>query len=101
MASFDLAVRLNQPGRSLIAALSGVLTLIAAIWPSPYLLTWWVWGIAALLQVGAPIPFLAREGVPGRYLWRYPYLVVFAALSPIARLLSRRTGGWYHTPHRG
>jgi len=101
MAPFDLAVRLNQPGRSLIAALSGVLTLIAAIWPSQYLLTWWVWGIAVLLQVGAPIPFLAREGVPGRYLWRYPYLVVFAALSPVVRVLSRRSGGWYHTPHRG
>jgi len=101
MAPFDLAVRLNQPGRSLIAAVSGVLTVVAAIWPSPYLLTWWVWGIATVIQLGTPIAFLAREQVPSRYLWRYPYLVVFAALSPVVRVLSRRSGGWYHTPHRG
>jgi len=101
MAAFDLALRINQPGRSMVAAMSGVLTIVAAVWPSRYLLAWWIWAIATILQVGAPMMFLARDEVPKRYLWRYPYLVVFAALSPVARLLSRRTTGWYHTPHRG
>lgn len=101
MAPFDLALRLVQPGRSLVAALSGLLTVVAAVWPSPYLPAWWVWAIATVAQVGAPILFLAREGVERRYLWRYPILVIFAVLSPVARMLSRRSGGWYHTPHRG
>jgi cellulose synthase/poly-beta-1,6-N-acetylglucosamine synthase-like glycosyltransferase len=101
MAPFDLALRINQPGRSMVAAVSGLLTVVAAIWPSVYLLPWWVWGIATVVQVGAPIVFLARDEVPARYLWRYPYLAVFAALSPVAKLLSRRSTGWYHTPHRG
>jgi hypothetical protein len=101
MAPFDLAVRINQPSRSLVAALSGVLTIVAAVWPSRYLLPWWVWAIAAVLQIGAPMVFLARDEVPTRYLWRYPYLAVFAALSPVAKLLSRRPADWYHTPHRG
>ncbi len=101
MACFDLAVRINQPGRATVAALSGLLTVIAAIWPSRYLLPWWVWAVATIIQVGAPIVFLRLDEVPGRYLWRYPYLVVFAAMSPVAKLLSRRSTGWYHTPHQG
>jgi cellulose synthase/poly-beta-1,6-N-acetylglucosamine synthase-like glycosyltransferase len=101
MAPADLAVRINQPSRSLVAALSAAMTLAAAMWPSSYLLPWWVWAIGTIAQVGAPIVFLARDRVPRRYLWRYPYLVVFAGLSPIARILSRRTTGWYHTPHQG
>ncbi len=101
MAPFDLAVRINQPSRSMVAAVSGVLTIVAAVWPSRYLLPWWIWAIATVLQVGAPMVFLARDEVPARYRWRYPYLAVFAALSPIARLLSRRPTKWYHTPHQG
>jgi len=75
--------------------------IVGAVWPSGYLLPWWVWAIATILQVGAPVVFLKRDEVPARYLWRYPYLAVFAALSPIAKLLSRRPTEWYHTPHRG
>lgn len=96
-ASWDLALRLIQPSRMGIAALSGVLALASALglelWP------WWIWGGLAAIQLFAPIPFLARDRVPARYLVRYPLLVLLPLLKIPARLLRNR--GWYHTPHEG
>jgi hypothetical protein len=46
-----------------------------------------------------PIPFLARDGVSARRLFRYPLLVVLAALWLPVRVLSQRVDAWYHTPH--
>jgi len=37
--------------------------------------------------------------VPGRYLIRYPVLVLLPLLKVPARLIRQR--GWYHTPHDG
>jgi hypothetical protein len=56
-----------------------------------------LWGTVAAVQFLAPIPFLARDGVPVRYLVRYPVLVLVPLLKIPARLL--RQQGWYHTPH--
>ena len=61
------------------------------------LLGWRFWLGAAAVQVLAPIPFLIKDGVPGRYLWKYPVLVVLPLLKIPARLIRQR--GWYHTPH--
>jgi cellulose synthase/poly-beta-1,6-N-acetylglucosamine synthase-like glycosyltransferase len=96
-ASWDLALRLIQPSRMVVAMLSALLALVSALgaplWP------WWLWAGLAAIQLLAPIPFLARDRVPGRYLARYPLLVLLPLLKLPARLV--RSRGWYHTPHEG
>jgi cellulose synthase/poly-beta-1,6-N-acetylglucosamine synthase-like glycosyltransferase len=96
-ASLDLALRLIQPSRMGVAVLSALLALSSALgaplWP------WWLWAAIALVQILAPIPFLLRDHVPGRYLVRYPLLILLPLMKLPARLL--RTRGWYHTPHEG
>lgn len=99
--AFDLAIRTLQPSRTLMVGFSGLLALAAALWPGKYLLPWPVWLAAVAVQFLAPIPFLVREGVPAKYLWRYPLLAVFALLWLPVRVVARRATGWYHTPHRG
>ena len=100
-ASLDQALRLVQPGRTFLALVSGVLTALAAITGSAWLLPWPVLGVATAIQVLEPIPFLAREGIPLRRLIRYPFLIVLAALWLPIRFASRRVDQWYHTPHEG
>jgi cellulose synthase/poly-beta-1,6-N-acetylglucosamine synthase-like glycosyltransferase len=96
-ASWDLALRLIQPSRMGVAVVSGLLALASALglplWP------WWVWLAIASVQVLAPIPFLLRDHVPGRYIWRYPVLILLPLIKLPARFLRAR--GWYHTPHQG
>ncbi|HUP17829.1 MAG TPA: glycosyltransferase [Acidimicrobiia bacterium] len=96
-ASWDLALRLIQPSRMGVALLSALLALAsglaAPLWP------WWLWAAIALVQILAPIPFLLRDHVPGRYVLRYPLLVLLPLMKLPARLLPAR--GWYHTPHEG
>jgi hypothetical protein len=95
--SWDLALRLIQPSRMGVAMLSALLALSSALgaplWP------WWVWAAIALVQLLAPIPFLLRDHVPGRYVLRYPLLILLPLMKLPARLLPAR--GWYHTPHEG
>jgi cellulose synthase/poly-beta-1,6-N-acetylglucosamine synthase-like glycosyltransferase len=97
--ALDQALRLVQPSRMFVALLSGVLTALAVFTGSSWLFPWQVWGVATAIQVLEPIPFLARDGVPSRRLVRYPLLIVLAALWLPIRVLSRRVGDWYHTPH--
>jgi cellulose synthase/poly-beta-1,6-N-acetylglucosamine synthase-like glycosyltransferase len=96
-ASWDLVLRLIQPSRMGVAMLSALLALSSALgaplWP------WGLWAAIALVQILAPIPFLLRDHVPGRYLVRYPLLILLPLMKLPARLL--RTRGWYHTPHEG
>ena len=97
-ASFDLALRLIQPSRIGVALLSGLLAVAAALgveglWP------WWVWAVLAMVQLLAPIPFLFRDRIPARYLWRYPLLILLPLIKIPGRFL--RSRGWYHTPHEG
>jgi cellulose synthase/poly-beta-1,6-N-acetylglucosamine synthase-like glycosyltransferase len=101
LGPFDLALRLTQPSRTFLAMLTAILAVAAGVWPSAYLLPWWMWTGAALIQVLVPLPFLAREGVSARYLWRYPVITVFGILWIPIRVLSRLRRGWYHTPHQG
>ena len=95
--AWDLALRLIQPSRMVVALLSAVLAVAAALgaplWP------WWFWVGLAVIQLLAPIPFLAKDRVPRRYLVRYPLLF----LLPLLKLPARFVGGrdWYHTPHEG
>jgi cellulose synthase/poly-beta-1,6-N-acetylglucosamine synthase-like glycosyltransferase len=100
-ATLDQALRLVQPGRSFIALVSILMTILAATTGSDWLLPWRVWAIATAVQVLEPIPFLAREGVSAGQLARYPLLVILAALWIPIRLASSVVRGWYHTPHRG
>jgi cellulose synthase/poly-beta-1,6-N-acetylglucosamine synthase-like glycosyltransferase len=60
-AAFDLAVRLVQPSRMGVAMGSAGLALLSAA--GVPLLSAWTWGSVALLQLLAPLPFLARDGV--------------------------------------
>lgn len=96
-ASFDLALRLVQPSRMGVALLSAAVAALAvlgvSLWP------WWVWAGLALAQLLAPIPFLVRDRVPGRYLARYPLLMALPLIKIWARFVPNR--GWYHTPHQG
>lgn len=93
--SRDLALRLVQPSRAGIALISSVLAIASALgvplWP------WQLWAVIALVQFLGPLPFLIRDGVPRRYLLRYPLLILLPLLKVLARL--RRNRGWYHTPH--
>ncbi len=79
MASVDLMIRLVQPSR-MGAALASAL-------------------LAAGSALGAPLLFLVRDQVPGRYLAKYPLLVILPLIKVGARLVRR--DGWYHTPHGG
>ena len=97
LASWDLALRLVQPSRIVVAMVSALLAL-AAVLGAP-LWTWWLWAGLATIQLLAPLPFLVRDRVPGRYLGRYPLLVLIPLLKLPARLL--RSRDWYHTPHQG
>jgi cellulose synthase/poly-beta-1,6-N-acetylglucosamine synthase-like glycosyltransferase len=97
---FDQGLRLVQPGRSFVAMLSGSAAAASAVTRSPALFPWPVWAVATGAQFLEPIPFLARDGVPPRYLARYPLLALLAALWLPIRVVSSRAGaGWYHTPH--
>ncbi len=98
---FDVGLRLIQPGRSFIAALSGVLTL--AVWStrSRLLFPWPVWGAITAVQFFEPVPFLARDGVAPRYLLRYPFLAILAILWLPIRIASAIATGWGHTVHTG
>jgi glycosyltransferase involved in cell wall biosynthesis len=97
----DLALRLLNPGRSFTALVSGIAAVLAATVLRDTLLPWPVWATATGVQVVLPFVFLAREGVPRRYLIAYPAVTVLALLWLPVRLLSRVTRGWYHTPHEG
>ncbi|HEX9890150.1 MAG TPA: glycosyltransferase family 2 protein [Nitriliruptorales bacterium] len=100
IAPADLALRLVQPGRSLVAVVTGVLTAMAvALGPAGWLLPWPVWAAALATQVALPAVFLAVDGVPPRYLVRYPFITVIALLTIPARIVGGRVRGWYHTPH--
>lgn len=97
---FDHGLRLIQPGRSFVALLSGVLAAVAVGTRSHLLFSPWVWITAAAGQFVQPIPFLLRDGVPARYVVRYPFLAILAALwIPIRLVSSRVKGEWFHTPH--
>jgi cellulose synthase/poly-beta-1,6-N-acetylglucosamine synthase-like glycosyltransferase len=99
-AAFDLAVRLVQPSRTLLASQAVLLGGLGAVRPSPLVLPWPVWAGAAGAQLILPLAFLIREGVPPRYLVRYPLLAVYPLLWLPVRVVSRwGARGWYHTPH--
>ncbi len=93
-ASLDLALRLRQPSRMGVALGSAVLAVAGAA-GLPFSVP--LWATVAAVQVLAPLPFLARDGVASRYLVRYPVLVLLPLLKIPARLIRQR--GWYHTPH--
>ncbi len=98
---FDVGLRLIQPGRSFIAALSGVLALTSWVTRSRLLFPWPVWGAITAVQFFEPIPFLARDGVDRRYLLRYPFLAILGILWIPIRVASAVATGWGHTPHKG
>ena len=68
---------------------------------SRLLFPWPVWGAIAAVQLLEPIPFLARDGVPPKYLIRYPFLSLLAILWIPIRILSSIARGWGHTQHTG
>jgi len=97
----DLALRLVQPSRTLVAGVSALLAVVAVVATTDLLWPWEVWAGIAVLQFVLPISFLFRDGVAPRWIVRYPVLVVLALLWLPVQLVSRWVAGWYHTPHRG
>ncbi len=96
-AAIDLAIRLVQPSRMGVAAISGLLTILSALGAPTFGVATWL--AATSVQVLAPVAFLWKEGVERRYLLRYPVLALLPVLKIPARLI--RQTGWYHTPHSG
>jgi cellulose synthase/poly-beta-1,6-N-acetylglucosamine synthase-like glycosyltransferase len=96
-AAWDMALRLVQPSRMGVASLSAVLA-VGSVLGLP-LLPWPAWLLAAAVQFLAPLAFLAKDRVPGRYLLAYPLLVILPLFKLFSRILRKR--GWYHTPHKG
>ncbi len=101
MALADLAFRLFNPGRSFLALALVLLAIVAAVFPDAGL-----WPVAVLAPIAAtvvllPLVFLVVDRVPGRYLVRYPYVVILALLWIPIRIASRLIGGWRRTPHSG
>ncbi|HVR33232.1 MAG TPA: glycosyltransferase family 2 protein [Acidimicrobiia bacterium] len=94
LAAFDLGLRLRQPSRMGVALVSAGLA-VGGLVGLPVSVPLWV--TVAAVQFFAPLPFLARDGVAGRYLIRYPVLILLPILKIPARLI--RSRGWYHTPH--
>lgn len=94
-AAWDLALRLVQPSRAGIA-LTGAGFAVASALGAP-LWPWPVWTAISGAQLVSPLPFLIRDRVEGRYLLRYPLMVLLPLLKVAARF--RRNRGWYHTPH--
>ena len=101
VGSFDLALRLVQPGRSFVALTTATLAVAAAVTRGRALLRWPVWAAATVAQLTVPLAFLARDRVPARYLVRYPLVTIVAAMWIPVRIASRRAGRWDHTPPRG
>jgi cellulose synthase/poly-beta-1,6-N-acetylglucosamine synthase-like glycosyltransferase len=99
--TIDSALRLVQPSRTFVAFVSAGLAVAAATTGSSLLLPAVVWIAIAAAQFVAPIPFLIRDGVPLRWVVRYPALVGLALLWLPIQLVSRRVGSWVRTPHRG
>ena len=97
----DLALRLVQPGRSFVALVSGVFLVVSAAVGGELLLPWQVWATAVAVQLVVPVAFLMREGVPMRYVVRYPLVALIAALWAPARILSQRVRIWRRTEHHG
>ena len=100
-ALFDLAMRLYNPGRSFLALLLVGLTVLAIAFPSWGLWPAWVLAGMSVVVIGLPLVFLVVDGIPGRYLIRYPYVVVIALLWLPIRIAARLVGGWRRTPHGG
>ena len=100
-APVDVAIRLVQPGRSFLALIAALLAAVAAVTGAAALLPWWLWALVAAVVVIAPVAFLVRDGVPGRYVVRYPVVALLAILWLPIRVMSRiRRRGWRRTPRR-
>lgn len=97
----DLAFRLYNPGRSFLAAGLVGLTAMSIVAPGIGLWSPWILGSITVVVIGLPVVFLIIDGVPGRYVIRYPYVVVIAGLWIPVRIASRVLGGWRRTPHSG
>lgn len=100
-ALLDLAYRLYNPGRSFVALAIALFAVIAAVFPGIGLWPWWVLATIALVVVLLPVVFLAVDGVPGRYLIRYPYVTLIAILWLPIRIASRLLPDWRRTAHTG
>ena len=100
-ALFDLAFRLYNPGRSFIALSIGGLAVVSAVFPGVGLWPWWVLGSIAGAAVLLPMVFLVVEGVPVRYIVRYPFVTVIAVMWLPIRVASRLVTGWQRTRHEG
>ncbi|MEZ5175710.1 MAG: glycosyltransferase family 2 protein [Acidimicrobiia bacterium] len=97
----DLAYRLLQPGRSFLALLLGVFTAAAIVWPDAGWWSPWLLGGMTAIVVLLPVFFLIVDGVPARYIVRYPLVTLLALLWLPIRVASRLMPGWRRTSHAG
>lgn len=98
-AVLDLAYRLYNPGRSFIALVVAILAVLAAVFPQWGLWPWWFLAGVAVLVVLLPVIFLIVDGIPARYVLRYPFVTLIAVLWLPIRVGSRLLKGWNPTDH--
>jgi cellulose synthase/poly-beta-1,6-N-acetylglucosamine synthase-like glycosyltransferase len=98
-ALLDLAYRLYNPGRSFIALVIAVLAVLAGVFPQWGLWPWWFLAGVAVLVVLLPIVFLIIDGVPARYIVRYPFVTLIAVLWLPIRIGSGFLKGWTPRDH--
>lgn len=101
IALADLGMRLYNPGRSFLALGLIGLTAASAVTRGSGLWPVWLLGSVTVVVVALPAVFLAVDGVPRRYLVRYPYVTVIGLLGIPVRVVARFARGWRRTPHVG
>jgi cellulose synthase/poly-beta-1,6-N-acetylglucosamine synthase-like glycosyltransferase len=97
----DLAMRLLNPGRSFLALGLVGLTAASVAVPAAGLWSPWLLGSISVVVISLPVAFLVIDGVPGRYIARYPYVAAIGILWLPIRVTSRLISGWRRTPHVG
>ena len=97
----DLAIRLINPGRSFLALGLIGFTAASVLAPAAGLWSPWLLGSVTIVVISLPVAFLVIDGVPGRYIARYPYVAAIGILWLPIRVASRAVSGWRRTPHTG
>ncbi len=99
LTRIDRMLRILLPGRIISATVLIGVGVIGAIWPSALAFSpLWILGLISLVVVVSVAALLVEGAGPNRIV-RIPLLFLFALSWIPERVMGRRQGGWYHTPH--
>lgn len=99
LTRIDRMLRVLLPGRIVSATVLIGTGVIGAIWPAALAFSpLWIVGLIGMVSI-VSIAALVAEGAGVRRIIRIPLLFLFAVSWIPERVIGRRQGGWYHTPH--